>query len=193
MKKFICKNCGEDYYEFKNRRKQFCSRKCFKGYSSKVNYKCEICNEDFKDYPNRKRKFCSVICKSKWMENHIPWNKGKKGLYIPTIETKIKMRESHIAEKSSSWKGGIISNGQGYIKVYKPNHPFAVNNYVLEHRLVIEKKLGRYLKPEEIPHHIDFDTSNNHPDNLFLFPNRGPHNDYHGMLRHLVRLMMEVI
>lgn len=40
--------------------------------------------------------------------------------------------------------------------------------YIMEHILVMEKELGRFLEPHEIVHHIDEDKLNNHPDNLFL-------------------------
>jgi len=35
-----------------------------------------------------------------------------------------------------------------------------------EHRLVMEKKLGRPLRADEVVHHIDHDRFNNDPDNL---------------------------
>ena len=75
---------------------------------------------------------------------------------------------------------------KGYIAVSMPNHPFArKGGSVLEHRLVMEKKIGRYLTPIERVHHIDGDTINNHPDNLELFDNPSkhnahPHNRYQG-------------
>lgn len=42
-----------------------------------------------------------------------------------------------------------------YISVKVPNHPFADKRgkYPV-HRLVVESYLGRYLKPEEVVHHI---------------------------------------
>ena len=57
--------------------------------------------------------------------------------------------------QNPNWKGGkTICNG--YIYVYAPYHPFAESKgYVREHRLVMEKHLGRYLKPEERVHHIN--------------------------------------
>ncbi len=71
-------------------------------------------------------------------------------------------------EKSTQWKGGrIIQNG--YIKVMKKDHPHANGDgYVQEHRLVMEKMAGRYLKPSERVHHIDRNRKNNNPSNLLL-------------------------
>lgn len=70
---------------------------------------------------------------------------------------------------SSAWKGGKPKHSSGYIRVLRPDHPHCdTTNYVLEHRLVMEKELGRYLKSEEIVHHIDHDKSNNDINNLEL-------------------------
>jgi len=40
--------------------------------------------------------------------------------------------------------------------------------WVLQHRLVMERKLGRKLTPHEHVHHVDEDGLNNDPDNLEL-------------------------
>jgi len=55
--------------------------------------------------------------------------------------------------------------------------------YVREQRLVMEAKLGRYLTPEEVVHHIDGDKENNDPDNLMLFANNGEHTRFHAEQR----------
>lgn len=61
----------------------------------------------------------------------------------------------------------VLVNAQGYLTVYEPTHPAAGRNgRVLEHRLVMESVLGRYLTTEEHVDHIDQDKTNNDPSNL---------------------------
>jgi hypothetical protein len=50
-----------------------------------------------------------------------------------------------------------------------PDHPARMSRgYVLQHRLVMEDKLGRFLTPDEVVHHVDRNPRNNHIDNLEL-------------------------
>ena len=65
-----------------------------------------------------------------------------------------------------NWKGGKVRHIKGYIYAYAPWHPKNHNGYVLEHRLVAEKKLGRFLYPWEIAHHINGDKTDNEPENI---------------------------
>jgi hypothetical protein len=78
-------------------------------------------------------------------------------------------------KKNSNWKGGkIICDGYRYI--YNPNHPHATQmGYVTEHRLVMEQKLGRFLKHNELVHHKDGNKLNNKIDNLELCNGTGKH------------------
>ena len=95
-------------------------------------------------------------------------------------ETKRKLRETRKREKAHNWKGGKTKTIQGYVLVYIPEHPFCdKRGYVLEHRLVMEKILGRYLKPEEISHHRNEIRDDNRPENLRLFASNSDHMKFH--------------
>lgn len=75
----------------------------------------------------------------------------------------------------SNWKGGRNKINSGYWKVLVKDHPAAdKNGYVLEHRVVMEKQLGRYLLDRERVHHKNGKRDDNRPENLelWLVPSR---------------------
>lgn len=79
-------------------------------------------------------------------------------------------------ERNGFWRGGKIVDKCGYILVKSPGHPFATKaGYVREHRLIAEQKLGRYLTPTEVVHHVDDDPANNAPENLVVYETNGEH------------------
>ena len=87
-----------------------------------------------------------------------------------------KISEAVKGEKHSSWKGGRYRNTKGYIAIYVADHPHQLKyGYVLEHRLVMEKHLGRYLEPGEQVHHKNGIRDDNRLENLELLV-RNPHN-----------------
>ncbi len=79
-------------------------------------------------------------------------------------------------ESSPNWKGGRFikkhrKKGKpdvSYWAVRKPDHPNARRGYVLEHRLIMEEKIGRYLTLDEVVHHINGNKLDNRIENLEL-------------------------
>lgn len=62
-----------------------------------------------------------------------------------------------------------IIDAFGYVMIYRPDHPFGDrHNYVREHRLVVEQRIGRFLKKEEVVHHKNGNRQDNTDSNLQL-------------------------
>jgi hypothetical protein len=77
------------------------------------------------------------------------------------------------------WKKWKTIKKGDYLYAKIPEHPNATKNgYVLEHRVVLENKLGRLLERHEEAHHIDENRHNNHPDNIEL-KLTGEHQRFH--------------
>lgn len=102
-------------------------------------------------------------------------------------ETKLKMSKNHAdinGSKHPYWRGGKRINDNGYILIYSPKHPNTREiKCILEHRLVMEEFLNRYLLPEEVVHHINGIPNDNRIENLMLFANNGEHRKYHKKLK----------
>jgi hypothetical protein len=85
-------------------------------------------------------------------------------------------------EGHPNWRGGIKRDRKGYLLEFCPNHPHVRSagkgqrgGYVAQHRLVMERSLGRYLLTEEVVDHINGITSDNRLENLRLFANNADH------------------
>lgn len=83
-------------------------------------------------------------------------------------------REAH-----PCWKGGRRIDSDGYVRVYAPDH-FVIRrgSYHLEHRMIMERYLGRPLWPQECVHHKNHDRQDNRLENLEIVE-RSTHSKHH--------------
>lgn len=96
--------------------------------------------------------------------------------------TKKKIGESQKGEKNWRWMGGRKYDHNKYIEIYTPNHPNAnTSSYVYEHRLVMEKYIGRYLTKEEKVHHINGVKDDNRIENLIITSQSNHRNLHHSL------------
>ena len=124
--------------------------------------KCSNCNETINRKPSylakTKEPACSRVCASSIQSRRVSANQ--------------------LREKNPYWKGGIRQRN-GYIQILKPEHLFCdKKGYVFEHRLVVEKNIGRYLKKDEVIHHEDGNKKNNKINNLKIMK-QGEHFSAH--------------
>jgi hypothetical protein len=78
--------------------------------------------------------------------------------------------------ETQRWKGGRWLHQGKYWLVLAPEHPNADRHgYVREHRLVMERMLGRLLTRSEVVHHRNHVTTDNRPENLQLFATNAEH------------------
>lgn len=59
----------------------------------------------------------------------------------------------------------------GYIEEWCPDR----GKYVYQHRLIVERQIGRYLRPEERVHHRNHNRLDNEPSNLLHLPSQSAH------------------
>ena len=87
-------------------------------------------------------------------------------------------------KKEYEFGGHEKKRPDGYIAVYSPDHPQAsASGYVMKHKLVMERHLGRLLKDDEVVHHINHVRDDNRIENLQLM-SKHDHMAMHRTERH---------
>jgi hypothetical protein len=190
-----CDNCGNkfkrNFFEANKTEHHFCLKECYKKWKS-IN---TIGSKN--PFYGKKPKQDTILKSIKAWKGKKHTDEAKKKMSIArkgktfTDEHKRKIRQSLSGEKNYRWGGGIKKHG-GYIQIYKPEHPNAdCKGYVFEHRLVMEKHLGRYLKPEEVVHH-EGEKNDNRIEKLRLFENDKKHRAFHMELKRKQKCQMSL-
>lgn len=142
----------------------FCDKICYgKFQRRRKTIRCQICHrkkEITLSHYKRNARCCSRTC-------HF--------IYQSLREYK-KDKEHHC------FKTGEVKTKRGYIMILRHSHPFRdKNNRVGKHRLIIERKIGRYLKKNEVVHHKNQNPSDNRLKNLQLMT-KSEHTKLHNKL-----------
>lgn len=106
-----------------------------------------------------------------------------------SAETKKKLSDLRKGKmRKPSKYGGHSKDRYGYVYVYCPEHPHSsADGYVMEHRLVMESYIGRYLEKDEAVHHINRNKKDNRLENLQLMT-RSEHAKLHAQIKHKKRI-----
>lgn len=163
----VCETCGKDFHPHLGRANtnRWCSRTCFYG-SRRVTTTCKRCGREFYYLRGRARTYCSRSC----------W----RGLSSASDVLK---------------RGKPHRTARGYVEVYAPGHPSVQGKpykYVYEHRLVMERILGRLLQPWENVHHKNGVRDENRDENLELWVKGQPAGQASVYLNEIVTLRQQV-
>ncbi len=140
---------------------------------------CPNCKKPFKTYPSINSLTCGKKCAYKYIKNQTIKRKQRcckicNKLFVPCRTDIPGLYCSHKCHGIDKQKPFINRNGYRYI--HKPDHPYCTKQgYVAEHRIIMEKHIGRILEPKEIIHHINHQKNYNPIENLILYKTRGKH------------------
>ena len=145
---------------------------------------CLTCGAIFLHYRKDVANYCSKPCcgtAKDWLKQHSANGKGKK-----------RPGKGLAGEKNPAWKGGLTYfkrkgkyQDQAIKYVRCPANMMSMarkDGYVMEHRLVVEAELGRFLSKSEVVHHINENPADNRPENLQVMT-KAEHDHLHSAQR----------
>lgn len=142
-----CEVCGKEFLRAPSVIKGhiLCSKECFVEFQRKtIHVKCDYCGKELTRSPSllHEHNFCNPQCIGKWNS------------------------KNRLREKAANYRTGTTTRN-GYILELKNDERYS-GTHISQHRLVMEKHLGRNLSKDEVVHHIDKNKSNNNIENLML-------------------------
>lgn len=118
----------------------------------------------FRKYVSEKKSIDSIS-----KESGINRSTITKWIYRLKIPTR-NLSQSHKGLKPPNYKGWHWNNG--YIEVYIKGKKF------LQHRIVMERAIGRKLRKGEVVHHLNEKPTDNRIENLEVYSSPGRHTFY---------------
>jgi hypothetical protein len=127
-------------------------------------------------------------------DRYLPWREEELGTLRDsemTIGDKIKSLPNRSRDEIGYYmkKWGYVSKPRQRLGKY-----VLVNvdgEFIQRHRIVAEKKIGRPLKDNEVVHHINMDTTDDKPENLFI-GTQSDHKRIEGTVNTLVKQLMDI-
>jgi hypothetical protein len=184
----VCHHCHKPYFGYG---KSYCSNSCYLADPDLLKIRGASRSKTIANSPPRSKEWLEKEYTQDEKSLQTISEQSRISLYlirkwlriygIPIRKPWATLSSHYSGEKAKGWKGGRVQSS-GYIRIYSPTHPHKIRTlrskcggYVAEHRLVMEKHLGRYLHPWETVHHINGKKDDNRIENLKLLPS-GEHN-----------------
>lgn len=178
--KFKCKKCGSQFTRYlsgeKKHKIQYCKRECYWSAQRGVRQSAELIE----------KRIAPQRGKEKSNKHRLNLSKALLGR-VMSDEARQRMSETHKrlgtkpprnprkGAEHPFWKGGRCVRAKGYVFVKADRHPNKdTNGYVAEHRLIMERRLGRLLMATEQVHHKNGITGDNRIENLELWTRSHP-------------------
>lgn len=106
--------------------------------------------------------------------------KGEPRKYLKGHHTKGKKLAGYCRENNPNWRGGEYTREDGYVMIYKPDHPLVnSNDYIRKSRVVVENNIKEFLPKDVIIHHINHNRSDDRIENLQILTSHAEHRKVH--------------